>query len=348
MKYDSKRLMKFATDLFEKAGMPTLEAEISARSLVEADMRGVGSHGLMRLRTYAKRITTGVVKAGVKPSVVRDKPASLLVDGKNGMGCVVALDVMQLCMKRAEETGACFAAVYNGNHFGIASLFTVAAAEAGFIGLALSNATASVVPYGGAVPKLGANPLSVAIPSGRRRPLVLDMATSVVAQGKIIQANKEGRTIPEGWAVDAQGQPTTDPAAALKGSMLPFGGPKGYAIGLIIQILCSALCGANSDPAIPSFWNNFEDPQNLGFFLGAIKIDGFATPEQYGGRIDALMDGIKACPPAPGVAEVLLPGELEFRNQDLAEKQGIELSDPIAGDLRALAGEYGVDGGVFG
>jgi LDH2 family malate/lactate/ureidoglycolate dehydrogenase len=168
-----------------------------------------------------------------------------------------------------------------------------------------------------------------------------------VAQGKIIQAKKEGKTIPKGWAVDPDGKDTTDTEKALAGAMLPFGGPKGYAIGLLIQILCSVLSGANTDRNIPSFWNNFEDPQNLGNFFGVLKIDAFQIPDQFYSQMKIRVDSIKNTKPSPGVESVMLPGEIEFNAQHRAEREGIELTEAISQDILSLADEYQVDAHVL-
>ena len=231
----------------------------------------------------------------------------------------------------------------NANHFGIGAFYTLMAAKRGMIGIAMSNAPASVVPIGGKKPMLGTNPLSIAIPAGEYPPLVLDMASSVVAQGKVILAVKEGKeSIPAGWAVDKDGQPTTDPQAALEGAMLPFGGPKGYAIAFIIDILCSSLSGAFSSTEINSFWNDMKNPQGLGLFMGAWNVEHFLPGGVFTERVDELFAKMKSCPPADGCNEVFIPGEIEYRNYLAAHKNGIELDMAVVDDLKKLADEYGV------
>lgn len=336
-------LRAFAVRILTAAGLPAGEAAVSAESLVQADMRGVASHGITRLRAYARRIRAGVVAVGVTPRILRDAPAALLVDGGNGMGAPVGLQVMDLCVQRARTQGACFAAVRRGNHFGIGAFFTLHATRQGMVGLAMSNAPASVVPTGGRRAMLGTNPLSIAVPAGRHPPFVLDMATSVVAQGKIILAAKESQaSIPDSWAVDESGRPTTDPKAALNGAMLPFGGPKGYAIAFFIEILCSALAGALNGTRIRSFWDNLQEPQDLGYFMGAWNVASLLPPAEFASRVDALCDEMKACPPAPGCAEVLIPGEIEHRKAQQAETAGLVLGPAVLEDLCHLGVEYGV------
>ncbi|TWT66943.1 putative oxidoreductase YjmC [Posidoniimonas polymericola] len=343
MRYSQHYLRQFTEQVFLKAGLSPREATCSAENLLTAELRGHGSHGLSRLRTYAKRVTTGVVAAGVEPQIESETGGSLLINGRNAMGAAVGTYAMEKCIAKARRHGSCFAAVGGGNHFGIAAYYTMKAAEAGMIGLAMSNAPASIVPTGGMAPMLGTNPLSIAIPAGARAPLVLDMASSVVAQGKVILALKEGASsIPEGWAVDQRGIPTTDPAEAMRGAMLPFGGPKGYALALIIDILCSSLSGALSSPNIRSYWKDFERPQDLGFFMGVWDISSFLPLAVFEQRTAALLDEMKSCPPAPGVEEVLIPGELEHRHSEAAKTQGILLPDAVVEDLNCLANDFGI------
>ncbi len=342
MKFPVENVLTYCKKVFMAVGLNEADADIASDSLVLADMRGISSHGVTRLKTYAKRIESGVIDSDTDPIVVNSSPAAKLIDGKNGIGSVVAHKTMNICMEMADAVGMCFASVYNGNHFGIGASLTIPAARKGYISIAMSNAPASVVPFGGSVPRIGTNPLSVAIPNGNKNPIVLDMATSVVAQGKIIQAKKEGISIPSGWAVSGEGKATTDPDEALKGSMLPFGGPKGYGIGLLIQILSSALSGANVDTQIPSFWNDFKNKQNLGFFLGVFKVDAFLFSEIFQERMDSIVTGIKNTPPAEGFQEVMLPGEIEFTKEKHAKRDGIELSQAIIDDLIEVGDRYSV------
>ena len=341
--FKSDQLKSFANEILQKAGLPVSESDSVAENLIEAELRGLSSHGLTRLRTYAKRVKTKVVSANVEPKILNTSKTALLVDGCNGMGAYIGSKVIQLCIDRAKEYGTCFATVNHGNHFGIGSYFTMLAARQNMIGIAMSNAPASVVPTGGRKPMLGANPLSIAIPAGKYPPLVLDMACSVVAQGKVILAVKEKKeNIPPDWAVDENGEMTTDPQTALRGAMLPFGGPKGYAIGFIIDILCSALSGALNSTRIRSYWNNFEEPQDLGYFFGAINIKSFLDIDSFKNRMDSLFEEMKSCPPAKGYDQVYIPGELEYISSEKAKKNGIQLYDSVVEDLKKLGDEYGV------
>jgi LDH2 family malate/lactate/ureidoglycolate dehydrogenase len=342
-RYAYSTLLEFGTRVLEAAGSPRAEAAVVAESLLEADARGVASHGYTRLGAFAERLRRGIVRPGVTSALIRDTPSFLHVDGGNGMGVAVARQTMALCIERARTNGCCFAAINRANHFGIAAYYTLQAVEAGMAGIAMSNAPASTVPIGGRVPKLGTNPFAVAVPAGRRIPFCLDMATSVVAQGKVILAHKQGATsIPEGWAVDAEGRPTTDPAAALKGAMLPFGGAKGYGIALMIDLFCGALAGANTGTTIRSFWDDFENPQGLGLFLGAWNLGVLGEPAAVRARVDALLDDIKATPPVDGATEVFYAGEIEHLRAERSRREGIEFDATVARQIAKAAAAYGV------
>lgn len=338
MKYDAEKLKAFAAAIMQKAGLNEADSRLFADSLVKADMRGIGSHGVTRLYAYSRRIQEGWV-CDAEPKVVRDGGALLAVDAMNGMGVVAAYKIMELCMRRAEETGCCFAAVNNGNHFGYAAYFTELAAKHDMIGVAMGNGPVAIAPTGGTTPMLGTNPLSVAIPAGRYRPLVLDMATSVVARGKITLARKNGQPIPLGWGVDAEGQDTDDPNRVK--TVLPFGGAKGYAISLIIEVLCSCLSGAENGQTMGSFYD-YSRSQQAGFFLGAINIGKIMPLAEFKESVDALFESMKESPAAAGVKEIFIPGEIEYNNMLEAEARGVVLSDAIAAELSQLGQVYGV------
>lgn len=343
-RYSYSSLLQFGTQVLQAAGSSADEAAIVADGLLQADARGVSSHGYTRLGAYAERVKRGIVRPNVRIQLLSDTPAFVHVDGGNGMGIAVARQSMAMCIERARTTGCCFASITNANHFGIGANYTLQAVEAGMVGLAMSNAPASTVPIGGRTPKLGTNPFAVAVPAGRRVPFCLDMATSVVAQGKVILAHKQGaKAIPEGWAVDPEGRPTTDPAAALKGAMLPFGGAKGYGIALMIDLFCGALAGAHTGTTIKSFWTDFKEPQGLGIFLGAWNISALGESDAVRTRVDELLDDIKATPPVEGADEVFYAGELEHRRAEHARRDGIEFDSTIARQISDVATTYHVE-----
>jgi len=337
-------LTRFVTKVMKKAGLEAKEAHIFANALLYADLRGVGSHGISRLGVYSKRVKSGVIASGVVPELTTDHKALLHFDGKNGIGSSVALQVMDACMERAKEFGICFATVKNGTHFGTGAYFTEHAAKHNMIGFAISNSEAAVVPIGGSVPMLGTNPLSFSIPSKLHSPLVLDMATSVVARGKVVLAEKEGRSIPNNWSVDESGEPTTDPTAALGGAMLPFGGAKGYAISLIIDLLCSSFAGGLDSRKTKPFWDDFENFQNVGYLIGAIDSSkAFSqNTDSFLDSIDSAFTEFKNSPTAPGIDEVIIPGEIEDRKAKKGMLEGIKLSDSVIKELINVSTTYDV------
>jgi len=327
------KLSGFVAAVFAKAGVPADEAEIIADSLTEADLTGVESHGVSRVPVYLKRIETGVVNAAAKLEVVADLPGALVLDGCNSMGIVTGVRAMDLAVKKAETAGAGFVTVKNSNHFGIAAYFTRRALAKDMIGYAASNAPSTMAPWGGIKPYMGTNPFSVAIPAGSELPIVMDMATSVVAQGKIILAAKEGKPIPFGWAITKDGDPTDDPKAALEGTVLPFGGPKGYSISLLLDVLSGVLSGAAFGPYLANMWNDFKNPQNVGHCFGVMDVKKFLPLDEFKRKMDTMIRDIKSSPRAKGVEEIFLPGEIEHRKREQRLAEGIPLGPKTYADL---------------
>lgn len=327
-----------------KAGLEEDEAGLFMENLLYADSRGMGSHGISRLINYSKRVQCGVITPGADIEVVKESPACLVIDGHNGIGAKIARQAMDLCIERAKISGCCVATVRNGNHFGVGAFYTKYAAEQGMIALVVSNSEAAVAPIGGAVAMLGTNPMAIAVPAQRNNPFDLDMATSLVARGKVVLAQKEGKSIPLGWAVDKNGAATTDPAAVLDGGcMLPFGGAKGYALSLFIDLMCSCLGGALNSRTTPHFWTDYENPQNIGYFMIVIDPDKFVSRDVFTSRVDDMLDEFKECPPAPGVSRVYVPGEIEAEKESNSRKYGVEVSDAVADELRAVGAYYGIE-----
>lgn len=341
MKYDSKKLKIFVKEVMMSAGLPEDSAEVFSDSLVFADMRGVSSHGVTRLAIYKKRLQTGQVDALAKPEITLARPSLIHVDGHNTMGAPLAIWAMKECVERAENSGACFAAVNHGNHFGCAGYFTKYAAEHGMIGVAMATANAIVVPTGGGQPMLGTNPLSVSIPAYGREPFLLDMATSVVANGKIVLARKEGHSIPAGWGMDENGEVTTDPNKVKY--LMPFGDYKGYGVALAVEILSSVLAGAANSRTAGSFWKPGDgNVQGTGFFVGVINPGAVMDSEEFAKGVTGTLLEMKAAKKAEGVTEILVAGEPEQRKYEKALKEGIMISDVVADELRKVGEDSGV------
>ena len=321
-------------------GLCEKDSRIFSESLVNANMRGVSSHGVTRLKTYYQRVRDGLVSKDARPEIAADNASLLLINGNNAMGVVSASFAMEQCIRRAAESGACFATVNGGNHFGYAAFYAEQACRAGMIGLAMANGPVAIPPIGGKAPVLGTNPLAVVIPAGTELPIELDMATSVVARGKIKLAEKEGKTIPLGWGVDKEGKQTTDPSAVE--CVMPFGGPKGFAIGLIIDILSSCLSGAGTSRSLGSFYDFSGRTQNSGFFVGAMDVSKIMDAELFAERVKETIYEIKSSPKADGVSEIFMPGEIELRKMQAAARDGIEISEAVIRELMDLGEECGI------
>lgn len=340
--FQAEALADFAAQVFARAGLPPADAEHVGRSLARADLRGVDSHGVTRIPIYVERLRRDLVNKRPKIRIDVMGAGVAVVDGDNGMGAVVGRRAMEAAISLAKDAGTGAVAVRGSNHFGTGAGYAYQAVEARCIGVACSNAPPTMAPWGGRVRYFGTNPLAVGIPAGRYPPIVLDMATSNVARGKIILAAKRGETIPEGWALDPEGRPTTDAEAALAGAVLPFGGPKGSAIALIIDVLSGVLSGANFGRHIPDLYDNLAERQDLGHFFLAVEVERFIRYDTFTARVDQLIEGLKACPPAVGHAEVLLPGEIEARTEAERQRRGIPVTGEIIDRLVAVGNELGV------
>jgi LDH2 family malate/lactate/ureidoglycolate dehydrogenase len=258
------------------------------------------------------------------------------------MGQVVAARAMEEATRRARQRGVGLVGVRNSNHFGMAAYFAMQALRHDMIGVALSNAPATMAPWGGARPYLGTNPMAIAVPAGDEPPIVLDMAMSTVARGKIILAAQEGLPIPEGWAVDPDSEPTTDPARALEGMVLPVGGAKGYGLATIVEILAGVLVGAAFGPHIGALYDNFTSPQRLGHLLGAIDVQAVDAAERFKGRMDRLIREIRAVPRARHIERIYLPGEIEWLAEHRRRQEGIDLHPQTVQALATVADDLGI------
>ncbi len=336
-------LRAFCEEVFLSCGMVREDAAIVADSLVQANLRGVDSHGVTRVGIYVKRLKMGLVNPHPNVEVVRESPGMLLVDGDNGMGQVVGVRALELGLERSRESGGVSVGVRRSNHYGAGAYYVQRAVARDTIAFAYSNAPPTMAPWGGVDPYIGTNPYAYGVPAGEHRPIILDMATSIVARGKIILAAERGDSIPEGWAVDEQGNPTTDAREALEGSVLPFGGPKGYAISLMIDIMAGALTGAGFGPRVNSMYDNFDEPQDVGAFFQLIDIGHFVEPAIFKARVDRVIEEIKSSRKAAGTEEIFLPGEIEYRKEQQRRASGIPVGAETVAELREVGRNCGVD-----
>jgi ureidoglycolate dehydrogenase (NAD+) len=341
MRVEQAALTSFCRDVLVAVGLDERDAATVAGSLVAADLRGVATHGVLRLPVYVERMRRGLIATRPSIQVRRTGPATATVDGGNGPGQVVALRAMREAVALAEGAGVGLVSVHGSNHFGAAGWFALHAAERGMIGLALTHAEADVVPFGGRRPALGTNPLAVAVPRGDGPPVLLDMATSGVAMGRVLLARTRGEPIPEDWAVDADGEPTTDPRQVR--AVRPMAGPKGYGLAFVVEVLAGLLSGSRSGTEVRRMYDDFDEPQGIGHFLGAIDPARFVPPEVFAGSVDRLAGQLKATPPAPGFDEVLLPGEPEERAEARHRRDGIPIPEELRRELVALGAAYGIE-----
>jgi LDH2 family malate/lactate/ureidoglycolate dehydrogenase len=334
---------RFCMDALTAAGVPEDGARITADSLIDAELAGLASHGVVRLLpAYVRRVRAGTMKAKPEIKILRQRPAAALIDGGAGLGQVVGRFAMGLAIKMARDSGAAAVGVQKSSHFGTGAFFVKPAIDAGMIGLALTNAPSNMPPAGGRAPFLGTNPFAIGIPCGEEKPLILDMSTSVVAKGKIIMAAKLGQKIPPGWAVDEHGKPTEDAAAAVRGAVLPMAGYKGAGLALVIDILCGALTRAAFGPHIVALYDEGDQVQDLGNFFAALDVSTFMPVAEFRARMDELVREVRGQPRQPGVDRIYMPGEIEQLKAEENAKLGIEMPDAGRKELDEMAGRLGI------
>lgn len=324
-------------------GLRPDHALMSAEALVAADRRGVATHGVMRIPLYARRIRSGLITTTPDITIETRMPFSRVIDADNALGMVAARIAMDACMETAGTLGVGAATVRRANHFGAASVHTIRAARVGFIGFAMSPGARTLAPHGSRTPLFGTNPFAAAAPAGRFAPWSLDMAASVAARGHLRVAARDGKPIPEGWALDAEGCPTTDPQAALAGVVLPFAGAKGSGIAMMVDIFAGVLSGAAFAGDVRDWVADFEGPSNVGQFFLVLKVDAFMPLATFEARMETAITRLKALPAAEGFDEVLYPGERAGRTEADADAKGVLLSPETLRDLGQYAHDMGIE-----
>ena len=312
--------------------VPVADADATARALVGANLRGIDTHGLACLPDYARALSENRIKATPEITVERRYPWAASLDADNGLGPVAASRATELALESAREMGVGAVAVRRSNHFGAAGVYALRLAEAGCVGIVCANASTVTAPFGAAKPFLGTNPLAIAVPAGRHPPFTLDMATAEGSRKKIRKALAEGKPIPAGWALGPDGQPTTDPQAALDGVMLPFGGVKGSGVALLVDLLSGVLSGAEFGGRVLSVMTNQERESGNGHFILAFRADAFLPGTDVAARMDEEIDRMKALPPVPPFDAVSYPGEREWHLTAERRAKGIPVS--IKNNLR--------------
>lgn len=338
-------LRTLVRSIFERCGLSDEDAALLADSLVEADLRAVHSHGVLRVPEYVHKLTQGGVNPRGQPAVVKDSGACLVVDGGNSMGQIAMRFAMNQAIERAETTGIAAVAVRGSNHCGAMAYFAMQALSHDTIGVATTNALPTMAPWGGAERLLGINPLGVAIPAGEELPIVYDAAFSASAHGKIRVYGQKGLPLPEGWALDQNGRPTTDPAEAIRGLLMPIGGFKGTGLAMIMGVLSSLLSGAAYGTQLGDIETGAKPGQD-GHFAMAIRISAFEDVTVFKSRVDAAIRQIHACRLAPGVERVFAPGEIEFHTRERQLRDGIPLNAVTRNDILRVAAEFGLGSDV--
>lgn len=333
-----ERIRAFVVRLFCQAGVSEDDAGMVADNLIDADLRGVSTHGLTRIPLYFEKIDAGLCNPKARPVILRDFGGTALIDAQHSLGQVSSTMAMNLALEKAEKFGIGFVGVRNACHYGTAGYYAMMAESRGMVGLSTTNSGLCVAPFGGNEPRLGTNPVAVAIPAKRNLPILLDMATSRVARGKLLVAKKKGEPIPADWALDAEGRETTDAAKAFAGMLLPLG-YKGYGMAVVIDMLSGVLMGSGFGKRV----DTPDDLPQVGSSFMAIHTEAFCDPDEFRTNVDTLIDEIKQTRLMDGVERIYMPGEIEFeqRKENMA-CGGVPLQPFQIHELDALAAKYGL------
>jgi L-2-hydroxycarboxylate dehydrogenase (NAD+) len=324
-------------------GLPDADALQVAQLMAEADLQGSDGHGVIRLPMYLKRIKAGGMNVTPHITIVHERAAMAVVDGDNGMGHLVVSRAVDIAIAKARVAGVAWVSTRNSNHAGPASLYSRKPLEHDMLGLyfAVGNAN-HLPPWGGMDMLLSTNPISAGIPAGDEPPVVLDMATTVAAYGKVKAKAKRGEQMPEGWMIDRQGKPLTDPTRAAEGFLLPIGEHKGYGLALIVGLLAGTLGGAAMGRDVVDFNADHVTPTNTGQAILVIDLAAFGDPAQFKHSVDAIVRDIRHSERLPGVERIWLPGEQSHAKRASYRTAGIALMDALVTELQALAKDLGI------
>ena len=331
-------LYQFAYDCFSSVGFSPEHSKTIAENLIEADLRGLNTHGVLRIPMYIKRVLHGVLDPGADVTVALETDCFTVFDANNGMGQVASVKAMDYAIEKALEKGLYLTGVRNSNHFGTAAYYTMRAADKGMIGICCSNTESLMPAPGGAEKIVGNNPFSLAFPGGEYPPIVVDMAVSAAAIGKIVLASKEGKNIPSGWATDKFGVETLDPITVLDGGfLLPVGGPKGYGLSIAIDILAGLLMGSGFGGRVRCPFSDYSGPQNLGHMFLALRVDAFMEYKEYCDRVEELIERTKNSSKTSGTSDIFMPGEIEINRAMINKGNGIDLHKDLIRELVLFA-----------
>jgi LDH2 family malate/lactate/ureidoglycolate dehydrogenase len=356
-RFEADKLRSFCSDVLERLGVSSKDAKVTADVLVEADLRGIDSHGVARLSRYVSGIQQGMMKPKANPRVVHETSVTATIDGDAGLGQPVSYRAMQLAIAKAREHSLGFVAVRNSNHFGIAGYYAMMTLTEDMIGICTTNTEVLVVPTFARNALLGTNPIAIAVPAGKERPFVLDMSTATVTRGKLEVYARLEKPIPLNWATDEGGVATDDPDHVLQsimkrdgGGLLPLGGSleesgghKGYGLALAVEIFSAVLPGAlYANRVYPKAKDGKPLPSGIGHFFGAMRIDAFRSKEDFKRDIDDLIHRLKDAPKAKGAKRIYIHGEKEFEEAERLAKQGVPLNVKVVKEMRAIAEQLGI------
>ena len=337
-----EKLTAFASGCLRSLGLTAADAQLVADTLVAANLRGVDSHGVVRLPHYATRLRNGSVKPRPDISVRRTGASSAMVEGDAGMGQLVAARAMREAIALARDSGVGAVGARNSSHCGACAYFVELALREGMIGVALTHTDPIMVPPGMKRIFLGSNPIAFGAPGGSGPPVLVDMSTTHAALGKVIVARQEGKPIPPDWGVDAEGKPTTDPARVV--GLAPTGAHKGYALALMVEVLCALLTGVPFGLHVTKMYAELDKPRNLGHFMLALDVARFTDAAAFRSQIDLFLQEIRAQEPADPARPPLAPGDPERLTAGERTRHGIPLGQGVLAELSALAAELGIAG----
>ena len=352
--FQPQQLHDFCRSVFEYFGVPPQDALQAADVLQASDLRGIESHGVARLHTYFDMLKLERINPKPQVRIVRESPSTATVDGDNGLGLVVGPQANRIAMDKSIAAGTGWVSVCNTNHYGIAGYYVLEALERDLIGWSMTNTTKLVAPLWGGERMLGTNPIAIGFPGQQEPPIIIDLATSACAYGKVEMARRKEESVPRGWIIDENGEHSDNPQRMIDGgALLPLGsfremgGHKGYCLSMMVDILCCVLSGANWGPFAPPFALRQEIPERsvgkgIGHFFGAMRIDAFIDPDEFKAQIDDLIQTFRQTRPQPGTQGVLIPGDPEREAHAQRIRSGIPLVQPVVDELEDISQQTGI------
>ena len=335
-------LIEFSRQAFVACGVGAEAAQVTARHLIGADMRGVDTHGIVRLPLYISRIQKGLIAARAEPIVIRESATTAVMDAQNALGQWSANQAMRRAIDKARDHDLGAVTVRHSNHYGAAAEYALLAAAEGMIGITTTNTAPLMPPKGGAARRVGNNPLSIGVPSDLEAPLTLDIAFSVVAAWNLMLAHQRGEKVPFGWALDSEGKPTDDPYAGFVGggTLQPIADHKGFGLAMMMDVLTGVLSGGHF--ATQTRGLKSDEPVEVCHFMLVINVEAFMPLAQFNERVGQLVSLMKSTPRAEGVNEIMVPGEPEHRKYLIRHAEGIGIEEALLDELRSMASDLGI------